>query len=138
MAAVLLAACGKNTPKQTAPATEPEAAPAAEEEPQTEASDAEKLIGTWVYDPGNNLSISYTFNDDNTGLLVQTVPTMDMTTMEQSTKTTETEIKYSVISPGVIRIVTGDRYVDYEYKFVKKNLQLQDADHYSKNIYKKK
>ena len=98
----------------------------------------EKLIGTWTYDNKSGVVISYTFNDDNTGLLVNSYPTVDWQTKEQSIKTTETEIKYSVIGEGMIRIVTGeDRFIDYEYKFVKQGLQLEDSDHYSRNIYKK-
>ena len=98
----------------------------------------EKLIGTWIYNNDKSgVAISYTFNDDNTGLLVNTYPTVDWQTKEQSIKTTETEIKYSVIGEGMIRIVTGeDRFIDYEYKFVKQGLQLEDSDHYSRNIYK--
>ena len=58
----------------------------------------EKLIGTWIYNNDKSgVAISYTFNDDNTGLLVNTYPTVDWQTKEQSIKTTETEIKYSVI-----------------------------------------
>ena len=98
----------------------------------------EKLIGTWIYDNKSGVVISYTFNDDNTGLLVNSYPTVDWQTKEESIKTTETEIKYSVIGEGMIRIVTGeDRFIDYEYKFVKQGLQLEDSDHYSRNIYKK-
>ena len=98
----------------------------------------EKLIGTWIYDNKSGVVISYTFNDDNTGLLVNSYPTVDWQTKEESIKTTETEIKYSVIGEGMIRIVTGeDRFIDYEYKFVKQGLQLEDSDHYSKNVYKK-
>ena len=98
----------------------------------------EKLIGTWAYENGSGVVITYTFNEDNTGLLVNSYPTVDWQTKEESIKTTETEIKYSVISEGMIRIVTGeDRYIDYEYKFVKQGLQLEDSDHYSRNVYKK-
>ena len=46
----------------------------------------EKLIGTWAYEPGGGVSIVYTFNDDNTGLLIQTVPVMDAQTKEMSSK----------------------------------------------------
>ena len=98
----------------------------------------EKLIGTWTYDSGGGVVISYTFNEDNTGLLLNSYPVVDWQTKEESFKTTETEIKYSVIGEGMIRIITGeDRYIDYEYKFVKQGLQLEDSDHYSKNVYKK-
>ena len=76
----------------------------------------EKLIGTWIYDNKSGVVISYTFNDDNTGLLVNSYPTVDWQTKEESIKTTETEIKYSVIGEGMIRIVTGeDRFIDYTH-----------------------
>ena len=153
MALSAISGCAGNTPETTTeePTTTTTAAPTSTPTPTHEPTSTptptpcvdewvidEKLVGTWAYEPGENLSVTYTFNDDNTGLLVQTVPTLDMKTKEQGTKTTETEIKYSIISEGVIRIITNDRYVDYEYKFVKKNLQLEDVDHYSKTIYKKK
>ncbi len=89
----------------------------------------DKLVGTWFCHDDSNMILSYTFNDDNTGLLVTMIPVVDGETKEERVSTTATEIMYTVTSDGMIRMVymfNGKETTwEIEYKFVDQGLQIE-------------
>ena len=90
----------------------------------------DNLIGTWFCYGEDNLIQSYTFNDDNTGLFISMMTVVNGETNEKHIETRALEIKYSVISEGLIRVVymyNGKESVsDFEYEFVEQGLQMEN------------
>lgn len=113
------------------PTPEPTSTPAPTPVIEKWATD-DKLIGTWFCHDDSNIIQSYTFNDDNTGLLVTIMTVTDGETKEQKVRTTVTEIKWSVISEGMVRMSyifnDKERFTDFEYKFVEQGLQIEYPD----------
>lgn len=137
------------TTTTAAPTPTPEPTPTPTPTPPVEkwATD-EKLIRTWFCYDNLNILNTYSFHDDNTGLIVTMMTVEDGKTKEKRVDTYVIEFKYSVISEGMIRMfkapsakgegmVTGyddSNFLDVKYKFVGQSLQLEFLHEYSSDV----